>query len=118
MVLKKSFAYNIKIGVLKTKHQDFCFNHKILAIMIFKRLNYQTLQSLHLQGYNILLTIGSATDENPIYLPLKLESFTNINEAFVRAEDSKLQGHKILVLEEAIRRSLNNDINGVVQLEH
>ena len=35
--------------------------------MIFKRLNYQTLQSLRLQGYNILLTIAGAEDENPIY---------------------------------------------------
>ncbi|MDR2273547.1 MAG: hypothetical protein LBF27_21750 [Sphingobacterium sp.] len=85
--------------------------------MIFKRLNYQTLQSLRLQGYNILLTIGRSEDENPIYFPMKLESFNAAKNA-ASLKDSTQQGQKILILDEAIQRSLNNDLNGVIQLDH
>lgn len=83
--------------------------------MIFKRLNYQTLQSLRQEGYNILLTIGRAEDENPIYFPMKLEAYSS--ESAVSDKANILQGQKILVLDDAIQRSLNNDLNGVIQLE-
>ncbi|MEI2271180.1 hypothetical protein OHD16_03415 [Sphingobacterium sp. ML3W] len=86
--------------------------------MIFKRLNYQTLQSLRLQGYNILLTIGRSEDENPIYFPMKLESFNSTQTNASSAQERTLQGQKILILDEAIQRSLNNDLNGVIQLDN
>ena len=86
--------------------------------MIFKRLNYQTLQSLRLQGYNILLTIGRSEDENPIYFPMKLESFNSTPANTNSEEEQTVQGQKILVLDEAIQRSLNNDLNGIIQLDH
>jgi len=89
-----------------------------LAIMIFKRLNYQTLQSLRLQGYNILLTIGRSEDENPIYFPMKLESFSSTQTNSSSEQERTLQGQKILILDEAIQRSLNNDLNGVIQLDN
>ena len=87
--------------------------------MIFKRLNYQTLQSLRLQGYNILLTIGGAEDENPIYFPMKLESFNADRPNFENDDTiTTFQGKKVLILDEAIQRSLNHDLNGVIQLDH
>ncbi|RKO68577.1 hypothetical protein D7322_26315 [Sphingobacterium puteale] len=86
--------------------------------MIFKRLNYQTLQSLRLQGYNILLTIGRSEDENPIYFPMKLESFNSTQANANGGEEHMVQGQKILILDEAIQRSLNNDLNGIIQLDH
>ncbi|CAM3600300.1 hypothetical protein [Sphingobacterium prati] len=86
--------------------------------MIFKRLNYQTLQSLRLQGYNILLTIAGAEDENPIYFPMKLESLNSEQAKVDRTKENIVQGQKILILDEAIQRSLNNDLNGVIQLDH
>ncbi|WP_286860834.1 MULTISPECIES: hypothetical protein [Sphingobacterium] len=86
--------------------------------MIFKRLNYQTLQSLRLQGYNILLTIGRSEDENPIYFPMKMESFNSTPANTNSEAEQTVQGQKILVLDEAIQRSLNNDLNGVIQLDH
>ncbi|WP_104385705.1 hypothetical protein [Sphingobacterium sp. HMA12] len=86
--------------------------------MIFKRLNYQTLQSLRLQGYNILLTIGRSEDENPIYFPMKLESFNSAQANTNSGEGHTVQGQKILILDEAIQRSLNNDLNGIIQLDH
>jgi hypothetical protein len=85
--------------------------------MIFKRLNYQTLQSLRLQGYNILLTIGRAEDENPIYFPMKLESLYADCSKF-ESDNTTFQGKKILILDEAIQRSLNHDLNGIIQLDH
>ncbi|WP_312338423.1 hypothetical protein [Sphingobacterium sp.] len=86
--------------------------------MIFKRLNYQTLQSLRLQGYNILLTIGRAEDENPIYFPMKLESLNADRSKFESDDNTTFQGKKILILDEAIQRSLNHDLNGIIQLDH
>jgi hypothetical protein len=86
--------------------------------MIFKRLNYRTLQSLRQQGYNILLTIARDEDENPIYFPLKLDSFDAVEGAYDDAEYRTFQGQKVLGLEEAIQRSLNNDLSGVIQFEH
>jgi len=86
--------------------------------MIFKRLNYQTLQSLRLQGYNILLTIGRSEDENPIYFPMKLESFNSTQTNTSSGQERTLQGQKILILDEAIQRSLNNDLNGIIQLDN
>ncbi|MDR0263339.1 MAG: hypothetical protein LBJ04_08940 [Sphingobacterium sp.] len=86
--------------------------------MIFKRLNYQTLQSLRLQGYNILLTIGRAEDENPIYFPMKLESLNGDRSKFESDDTITFQGKKILILDEAIQRSLNHDLNGIIQLDH
>ena len=86
--------------------------------MIFKRLNYQTLQSLRLQGYNILLTIGRSEDENPIYFPMKLESFNSTGANGRSGQEYTHQGQKILILEEAIQRSLNNDLNGIIQLDN
>lgn len=85
--------------------------------MIFKRLNYQTLQSLRLEGYNILLTIAGAEDENPIYFPMKLESLIATQTNLDQNEENSTHGQKILVLEEAIQRSLNNDLNGIIQLD-
>lgn len=86
--------------------------------MIFKRLNYQTLQSLRLQGYNILLTIGRAEDENPIYFPMKLESLNAGHSKFESDNTATFQGKKILILDDAIQRSLNHDLNGIIQLDH
>lgn len=86
--------------------------------MIFKRLNYQTLQSLRLQGYNILLTIGRAEDENPIYFPMKLESLNADRSKFESDDTAAFQGKKILILDDAIQRSLNHDLNGIIQLDH
>ncbi|HAF34960.1 MULTISPECIES: hypothetical protein [Sphingobacterium] len=86
--------------------------------MIFKRLNYQTLQSLRLQGYNILLTIGRAEDENPIYFPMKLDSFNSSTSNFESDDADTFQGKKILILDEAIQRSLNHDLNGIIQLDN
>ncbi|WP_343564307.1 hypothetical protein [Sphingobacterium sp.] len=86
--------------------------------MIFKRLNYQTLQSLRLQGYNILLTIGRSEDENPIYFPMKLESFNSTEANSKSGQEHTQQGQRILILEEAIQRSLNNDLSGIIQLEN
>lgn len=85
--------------------------------MVFKRLNYQTLQSLRLEGYNILLTIAGAEDENPIYFPMKLESLIATQTNLDQNEENSIHGQKILVLEEAIQRSLNNDLNGIIQLD-
>ncbi|MDR3011167.1 MAG: hypothetical protein LBV59_24800 [Sphingobacterium sp.] len=86
--------------------------------MIFKRLNYQTLQSLRLQGYNILLTIGRAEDENPIYFPMKLESLNADRSKFDSNDTATFQGKKILILDDAIQRSLNHDLNGIIQLDN
>jgi len=46
---------------------------------------------------------------------MKLEAYSSESAVYDKA--NTLQGQKILVLDDAIQRSLNNDLNGVIQLE-
>ncbi|MDM1294752.1 hypothetical protein HX021_10680 [Sphingobacterium sp. N143] len=85
--------------------------------MIFKRLNYQVLQNLRLEGYNILLTGGRVEDETPIYFPMKLTSL-DMEDILIESKTKNMfQGQSIIILDEAIQRSLNNDLSGIIQFD-
>jgi len=49
---------------------------------------------------------------------MKLESFNSSSSNFDSHDAATFQGKKILILDEAIQRSLNHDLNGVIQLDN
>lgn len=86
--------------------------------MNFVRLTVEVLEKLKLQGYNILRSNSPMTEEDPTWIPEKvdLEAFFDLDSEEVAKRSIPLQETWLLVIDEGLMLD-NKDLFGSVMIE-
>ena len=86
--------------------------------MKFVPLTTIVLQQLKSQGYNILRSTSNLTDENPTWIPerVDLEKFFDLDSEELGKYTVPMEEKGLLVIEEGLKES-DDDLFGVVMIE-
>jgi hypothetical protein len=87
--------------------------------MYFVKLNHPILIKLKMQGYTILRSNNSLIDENPTWIPEKvnMEEFFNLDSNWVAKASIPLQENHLLVIDDALNNIRNTDLFGDVLID-
>lgn len=87
--------------------------------MYFVKLNHPILIKLKMQGYTILRSNNSLIDENPTWIPEKvnMEEFFNLDSNWVAEASIPLQENHLLVIDDALNNIRNTDLFGEVLID-
>jgi len=77
--------------------------------MKFVKLDHQVLLSLKEQGYNVLTSVNTVDDENPTYMPRKVD---NVWEYLDNLHVRPIEEPALIVIDDVL--SVDGDIPGVV----
>lgn len=86
--------------------------------MNFVKLNHPILMKLKMQGYTILRSNNPITDENPIWIPEKvdMEDFFNLDSKWIANASVPLKESHLLVIDDALYNINNADLIGEVMI--
>jgi hypothetical protein len=84
--------------------------------MGFVKLNHAILMKLKMQGYTILRSNNPLSDENPTWIPEKvnMEKFFNLDSNWVAKASIPLKENHLLVIDDALYNVRNADLFGEV----
>jgi hypothetical protein len=84
--------------------------------MGFVKLNHVILMKLKMQGYTILRSNNPLSDENPTWIPEKvnMEKFFNLDSNWVAKASIPLKENHLLVIDDALYNVRNADLFGEV----
>lgn len=87
--------------------------------MYFVKLNHPILIKLKMQRYTILRSNNSLIDENPTWIPEKvnMEEFFNLDSNWVAEASIPLQENHLLVIDDALNNIRNTDLFGEVLID-
>lgn len=84
--------------------------------MIFVKLNHAILMKLKMQGYTILRSNDPLMDENPTWIPEKvdMEKFFDLDSKWIAHASIPMHELHLLVIEDALYNIRNADLFGEV----